>query len=1260
MLKKKRSYILIGILAILFTIAGLWKINQASAASGDYYFTYQYKNDVDSQGNIELTHATATLTVESTKGLVNADTIEWKSSDTNVVDVKPIEIVQSGTKKAMIGELTRKGPGYAQITAILEDKNEKGEPVTYTLQCMVKVDFKIDKSKAPFKSLSTTDVKDKDENKAMVLEYQENKVQDAPRLLYADEVEVTSQMVWESKDTSVVEVDAKTGKITVKGAGETEIEVRTDTTLYTTPIRKTFKVIVEPKVRNPKITDSKFESTISVEETKYEDPLRIVTNAANASKLKWVVYKKDKDNNYYIAEDGLVKYHTDAEALVITKAKYGTYYIRGYVADDYKPSPLNATPTVNFVEITLNVPLDIYNTTEGSEVVMNIGDTYSVVENSNIPNAETLGYYSPNPDVASVDGKGIITANGVGTVKIELTLVGSDKEPLKITVKVIDKITLNYSSVKIYAGGTIKLKETVKDWSIPRVWASDNEKVATVDQSGLVTGISQGKATITVTQTINGVNKIATCIVTVEPSVTKITLDPAEVPLNKDEMATVTAIVEPNTLSNVSLKWVSSNEKIVKIEKSYDLSAVIKGIEAGTAVITAINQENVVVGYCQVTVKEKVTKITLSDSAVTISLSKKTYQLSAYVTPENATNKKINWSSTNTKVATVDGNGLVTLVSGGTTTIIATSADDPSVTAMCTFTVETPASSLVLDEKTKTMYVGDTYRLGYVITPTNAANKEVTWSSSNTAVATVDATGLIKAVGVGQAIITVKTSDGSLTASCTITVKQKATGIALNVSDLELYAGQIYEFKVTVTPATSNDYTLTWTSSNTTVATIDDKGKLTAVAPGKATITVKTSTGQIDSCIVTVKQQATGLQLNYKEKTIVIGESFQIKATVVPSAAADEVSVNWTSSKTSVATVSSSGVVKGLKGGTAIITAKSNDGKFTEFCVVTVVERVTSVKLNKSNVAIGLKKTISLKATVKTNAATDPAIKWTSSNPRIATVDSKGRVTGKALGTVTITATAKDGSGEKDTCIVRVVRQATSISLNKTSITIVEGRTYKLTAKIKPSNATYKSVKWTSSDEKIAIVDSNGKVTALAEGNAIITATAKDSSGKKASCYVFVKPRTPANSVTIINQNLTMVVGETITVQKAINPSNSTDRVTWQSDNKTVASVDSSGRVTARTPGIANVTVMTESGKTATTKVTVVGLNTSSLTLEQYSTYRLYVIGATGGVTWDVDDNEIAVVNYGLVSARRVGTTYVTATVNGRRLRCKVKVTKIN
>ncbi|QHQ62755.1 hypothetical protein Ana3638_19865 [Anaerocolumna sedimenticola] len=1246
---KKKKFLLVTVCAVVFMIAGLWKFYQVYAANSDYWFFYE--SAIQEGAEIELKQAEDSIIVKCEAGMEisGTDTVTWESSDTNVLEVKGGNASDPLNPNPMIAKLTRKGPGYSKVTAIIK----KGTTY-YTLTCKVKVDYKVDKSIAPFQPIFTTDLQD---NYTMLLSGNVGDPVEAVKLKYtnADNGTLTStQMTWRSLDTNVIEIDNTTGKMTIKGAGETDIEVSTNSTLKEEPITKTFKVIVEPKAR---LNESDSYTTNLTKETNVF-PLNIYTNAISAQKLFWQIY----DTDFKPVPSGKISYSLDSNKFIINGAKAGTYFIRGYIKEDYKPSELkeNIRGNVGFIQLKLTVPIKVND--RDKTIIMNVGDTYSIEDNTNIDSYEKFSIDYSNTAIAN-DSQGIIKAMEVGETTVTLTVLGSTSTPpesYSFTIKVIDGIALNYSSVKIYTSGTIQLDAYVTNKVAPIVWTSDKPAVATVDKNGLVTGVSQGTAIISASQTINGVVKTATCTVNVQPSVNKIAIDPATVTLNANEKTTLTATVEPAELNNVHLKWVSSNETVVKVDKAYDLSATIQGLAPGAAVITAINEENVVVGYCHVTVKDKVSKITLSNTSLTLALSKKTYQLTATVTPDTAVNKKINWRSTNTQVATVDSNGLVTLAAGGTTSIIATSDDNPAVTAICNITVQVSTSGIVLDETTKTMDVGDTVRLGYVITPTNAANKNVTWSSSNTTVATVDSSGLVKAVAPGQAVITVKTSDGSLSATCTITVKQKATGIKLDVTDLELFVNQTYELKATVTPANSDKDDFTWESSNTTVATVDEDGVVTAVAAGSATITVKTSNGKIAYCYVTVKEQITGIQLNYKEKNIVKGDKFTLKATIVPSSAADEVSIKWSSSKTSVATVSASGVVTGIKGGTTVITCKTDDGRFTTYCVVTVVERVTSVTLNKSNIPVGLGKSYTLKATVKSNAATKPKLKWSSSNSRIATVDSNGRVSGKAIGTVTITAAAQDGSKAKDTCIIRVVKQATSISISKTSVTTVEGRSFKLTAKVNPSNATYKTLNWSSSDEKVAIVDSKGNVTAIAEGTVTIKATAKDNSGKVATCFVIVQKRTPANSVTIINQNLTMVVGETTTVQKAINPTTSTDRFTWESDNKTVASVNSStGTVTARTPGIANITVMTESGKTATTKVTVVGLNTTNLVLEQYSTYQLTVIGITSGITWDVADNDIAVVSNGLVSSRRTGTTTITATVNGRRLTCRLQVVKI-
>ena len=137
-----------------------------------------------------------------------------------------------------------------------------------------------------------------------------------------------------------------------------------------------------------------------------------------------------------------------------------------------------------------------------------------------------------------------------------------------------------------------------------------------------------------------------------------------------------------------------------------------------------------------------------------------------------------------------------------------------------------------------------------------------------------------------------------------------------------------------------------------------------------------------------------------------------------------------------------------------------------------------------------------------------------------------------------------------------------------------------------------------------------------------------------------------------------MLPGEKKQVTASIKPAKSTDTMVWSSNNETVASVSASGTITAHQTGNAIITVMTSSGKTATIEVIVLGLSRTTLELPVYTRYtKLTVDGANSGIRWDVEDSSICEVNNGVITARKVGTTYVTATINGRTLRCKVKVT---
>ena len=236
---------------------------------------------------------------------------------------------------------------------------------------------------------------------------------------------------------------------------------------------------------------------------------------------------------------------------------------------------------------------------------------------------------------------------------------------------------------------------------------------------------------------------------------------------------------------------------------------------------------------------------------------------------------------------------------------------------------------------------GQSASLSYDIQPADASVKDVTWISSSPSVATVDETGLVKAVDVGTATITVATNDGWKTATCSVKVNPvSVTGVSLNKTSLTMKVGDTQTLVATVSPSDAADKSVSWSSNNTSVASVSSSGVVTAKAVGTATITVKTKDGdKTATCSVTVNPiNVTGVSLNKNSMSLLVGETQTLTATVSPNNATDK-SVTWSSNNTSVASVSSSGVVTAKAVGTATITVKTNDGGKTATCSVTVKSR---------------------------------------------------------------------------------------------------------------------------------------------------------------------------------------------------------------------------------------------------------------------------------------------------------------------------------
>jgi uncharacterized protein YjdB len=249
-----------------------------------------------------------------------------------------------------------------------------------------------------------------------------------------------------------------------------------------------------------------------------------------------------------------------------------------------------------------------------------------------------------------------------------------------------------------------------------------------------------------------------------------------------------------------------------------------------------------------------VTMVSLNKTTATISVNG-TEDLIYTVYPPDAINKNVSWSSNDVAVVAVDGSGKITGISTGTATVTVTSKDG-QLRASCVVTVKEQTISvtgLTLNKSTLSIYVGDIETLKAVVVPADAANKKTVWTSSDASVVTVDDNGVVTGISAGTATVTVVSEDGEFTATCTVTVNNSVTGLTLNKTILAIYIGDVESLMVTVTPTDAVNKKTLWTSSDASIATVDDKGVVTGVSAGAATVTVTSEDGGFTAtCRVTV------------------------------------------------------------------------------------------------------------------------------------------------------------------------------------------------------------------------------------------------------------------------------------------------------------------------------------------------------------------------------------------------------------------------
>ena len=581
-------------------------------------------------------------------------------------------------------------------------------------------------------------------------------------------------------------------------------------------------------------------------------------------------------------------------------------------------------------------------------------------------------------------------------------------------------------------------------------------------------------------------------------------------------------------------------------------------------------------------------------------------QLEAQITPSNATYQKTSWTTSKHTVAKVSETGLVTAVSAGRATITVSAGGKK---ASCAISVSeqiviVEVTSVTIDRENLDLNKGESVQLTAVVKPDNARDKEVSWTSSNAGVASVAQDGTVTAVGAGSATITAEAS--GKTDDCVVTVTVPVQGISLDREKATIFEGDELFLTATVLPDDASDPSVSWNSSDTDVATVSE-GTVKAAGIGTAVITAKAG-DQAATCVVTVSKKTvhvTSIALDKTNLSLTVGDAATLVATVLPQDAADR-SVIWESTNHSIATVDAEGNVSAISAGAVTITATTADGGLLAGCEVTVtasdvpgppdppepqVIHVTSIALDKTSCELEAGASMILNADVLPEDADDKSCSWSSSNSGIAAVDADGKVTAIASGTATITATTTDGQLTAS-CTVTVfvpeipVVHVSSIALDRTALNLAVGEYATLKATVLPENAEDRSFNWKSSNQSIAHIDADGRLSALSAGTVTITATTTDG-GLTAACEVTVyTPYIDVTSVTLNKYSLNFIEGESETLTATVMPVNATDKsIVWSSSNTMVATVDN-GLVTAVKEGSATITAAA-GGKTANCTVTV-------------------------------------------------------------------------
>ncbi len=993
------------------------------------------------------------VTVLPVNAFVDSSAVKWMSADTNIAEVN------------QTGKVTYKNSGTTLITASLNGLSTQCSVTALKPVASISLDrTEISCNKSDTRQLTAT--------------------------RNPEDSNDTEPFNWTSDNESVATVDS-TGKVTAVGGGTCTItaekEGKTAICNVTVNVPLTGISILYNGTRN-------FYQNLYTKGDQIQCSISPTPADAtyNVNDIKWSV----NSTSYCQAEinsDGLLTINDFTDDTNHYNFLTVTAELNGIIYQDSSWLRIVSIPdSIKISESTLS----LYR-----------GDTANLTANREptIPyDYRSVLWKSSDSSVATVDSKGLVTAVGGGTAEITAEIDGvSAVCTVSVTVP-LTGLSLNEAIQTLTIGGSCDLiaskvptNATIDINDLQ--WTSSDDSVVKVE-NGKVTALKSGKADITAS--LGG--KTAICNIAVYSPAETIDLNQTSLNLEKNNTSQLTAAFSPNDTNNPeTVQWDSKDPAVASVSSD----GLVTAVSGGNTEITA--QINGVSATCTVTVTVPLTGITLDATGFFGSIGV-THDFQVTKEPEDATAelKDVQWTSSDESVAKVE-NGKITILSSGKTDV--TAALDGK-TAVCNVVGFNAVQKITLNNTALTLDSGNAYQLTATCEPADSNNPgSVEWTSSNPDVVSVDSTGIIICNSPGTAVIIASQDSGK--ATCSITVFRPITNLSLDKTEVTSPVGNSFELSVSKEPVeeTADLKDVHWLSSDETVATVED-GKVTVLASGEADI-LAILDGKKAVCHITAYAPVEKISLGQAQLSIVKGTASQLAATIEPDDSRNPGTVKWESSDPEVASVDESGLISGLKAGTAEITAFI--GEVRQSCQVTVTIPVQTLELSQTSILGEAVQTVQLSLTKNPTDATADVkdAKWTSSDPTIAAVN-EGLVTLIRSGKATITA---ELDGKEISCDVTVYAYLNGLKLNESSASLIQGQTIQLNAFRIPEDVNdTRKISWSSSDLTIASVDKNGLVTANASGTATITASLGE---KSTQCVVTVYPSEPNVTYSAYVQN---------------------------------------------------------------------------------------------------------------------------------------------